>query len=362
MKDSFLIRGEGGAFYRLSNAQGKEWLMPVRDMRTAMCLYQPSGRKGKLLKSLFPLVHRIPLVRRIAGARSECCRLSDSLNGLLSRLFGETEFGFSVFYGTPCVHQKITVQISRGDRILGYLKLSDSGRIADLFQHEAGILAELRRSGMENIPECLYCGKLDDGVHIFVQSTVKSLRSRTMHDWLPAHEKFLDELYRRTRSTVPFESSDYCRTLSEFRERAEELSGVPGIFEAADAIDGIISAMKGKEVDFCACHGDFTPWNMFSENGNLFVFDWEYSRLSCPPVLDRYHFFTQTAIFGRGMTAREITDYLQTADAGWIDRDSYMMYIVDVIARFVLRDGDSLREDTAAQVRIWAEILKFLRK
>ena len=39
-------------FYRFGNADGKYWIMPVRGMRTAMNLYQPSGIKGKMLKDL----------------------------------------------------------------------------------------------------------------------------------------------------------------------------------------------------------------------------------------------------------------------------------------------------------------------
>lgn len=45
------FRGEG--FYKLVNGDGKVWLMPARNMRIAMNLYQPSGIKGKLLKHFF---------------------------------------------------------------------------------------------------------------------------------------------------------------------------------------------------------------------------------------------------------------------------------------------------------------------
>ena len=37
---------DGAYFHECANADGKRWLMPVRHMRTAMGLYQPSGPKG----------------------------------------------------------------------------------------------------------------------------------------------------------------------------------------------------------------------------------------------------------------------------------------------------------------------------
>ena len=52
-------------FYKIQNADGKCWLMPRRDVRMAMALYQPSGWKGRLLKQLFPYVHWSKVVRRV---------------------------------------------------------------------------------------------------------------------------------------------------------------------------------------------------------------------------------------------------------------------------------------------------------
>ena len=41
-----ILRFRGEVFYRLMNGDGKVWLMPARNMRVAMNLYQPSGIKG----------------------------------------------------------------------------------------------------------------------------------------------------------------------------------------------------------------------------------------------------------------------------------------------------------------------------
>ena len=359
--DAFLTRGAGGPFYRLTNAEGKEWLIPVRHMRVALNLYQPSGRNGKLLKALFPWLHRMPLVRRIVGARMELCTLNGGLKDLLSQLFHEQELEFSVFYGTPCVHQKITVQVSHGRRILGYFKLSDSQEIGSLFQHEAHVLDVLHHSGMADIPACLYNGRLEDTTHVFVQDTVKTQKSRVVHHWTPIHDAFVDALCWNTRQTIRFEDSNYYQTLTGLKEHIDWLPKEVDAALVVAAVDETITKWKGREVDFSAYHGDFTPWNMFVESGRLFVFDWEYARLSYPPMLDRYHFFTQTAIFERHWTAKEVIDCMQTNACNWVDVECYKLYLIDVISRFTIRERGNASA-MAHSIKIWGDILEYLCK
>ena len=164
------FRGEG--FYKLVNGDGKVWLMPARNMRIAMNLYQPSGIKGKLLKHFFPLLHHFGFVRKVAGAEKVACSLDGKLYNFLCKLFRNGNLEFSVFCGTPCVHQKITIQLSSGKEILGYCKVSESEEIGGIFQRECETLGKLMAKGVEGIPECLYCGEIMKGVYAFVQAFV----------------------------------------------------------------------------------------------------------------------------------------------------------------------------------------------
>lgn len=110
--ERFLIKGTGKHLYRFSNADGKTWLMPAHNMQVAMNLYQPSGRNGKMVKALLPRLHRLPLIRKVIHAKSVYYDINDELKRLFYQLFHEAEIDFSIFCGTPCVHQKITMQIS----------------------------------------------------------------------------------------------------------------------------------------------------------------------------------------------------------------------------------------------------------
>ena len=348
----------GEKFYRFGNADGKYWIMPVRGMRTAMNLYQPSGIKGKTLKALLPLLHWLLPVRKAIHAEQMCCSLKEELRTLLCRLFGTERIGFSIFEGTPSVHRKITMQLTCGSRILGYCKLSESNDIKELFVKESGMLSWLADKGITDIPGALYCGTLRCGMHIFVQSTVKTNASAIIHEWNGLHETFLAHLHERTKQRVLFEDSDYYKTLLALEEHIEWLPDNVDKELITGAVATIRQEYCGREMEFSAYHGDFTPWNMFKENGRLFVFDFEYSAKSCPPSLDRYHFFTQTALFEKKWGVGEITAFMASEEGTWIDKGIYRLYLIEIISRFTTRENKKVQGAEKELFTIWSNLLK----
>lgn len=357
-----IVSNSGNPFYRFSNADGKTWIMPARNMRIAMNLYQPSGRNGKLIKALFPWLHGIPFVRKVIHAERLHYKLRDELKQLLCRLFHEEDIEFSLFGGTPCVHQKVTIQISKGCHILGYCKVSGSDEIAALFRSEADLLELLKRQGMEGIPQCLYCGKTAESFSLFVQSTEKTQQSKIPHEWSNLQEHFLNELQRNTGQNITFEKSDYYKTLSDLQSHLDWLPEFMNRNVIEKTINKIVNSYKGKIVNFSAYHADFTPWNMLVEKNRLFVFDWEYARTTYPPMLDRYHFFTQTVIFEKHWQGKEIIAFLQSPNTNWVNSERYSLYLLDIISRFTVREKGTVEGDIAHSMKIWNDLLVYLNK
>jgi hypothetical protein len=334
--------------------------MPVRRLKTAMNLYQPSGMKGKLLKCLFPYLHWNSAVRRILQAEAFHCALRNDIYQLLCRVFGVEKLVFSVFGGTPSVHQKITIQLTAGNRILGYCKLSDNDETISLFHGETRILKTLRDRRVMDIPQCLFCGRLQDGTGIFIQSTMKTNNSKTVHKWTKLQEQFLANMYEKTKQELLFEDTDYYQMLLALKQHLEWLPDNIDKNIVELSIYQVMSAFCGKKVEFSAYHADFTPWNMFVERNRLFVFDFEYARMTCPPKLDRYHFFSQTAIFERHWSANEILEYIQSDAGKWINKQMYIFYLLDVMSRFTMREKGNIEGDVAKSLTIWSSLLKHL--
>lgn len=350
--------GSGNRCYRITNADGKSWLLPARNMRVALNLYQPSGRNGKLLKALFPWLHRLPFVRKAIKAETISCTLQQELKELLLGIFNCKDLEFAIFEGTPSVHQKMTIQLSCGNKILGYCKASDNEEILQLFEKEAAALSLLAQKGVTNIPQALHCGTLSNGVHIFVQSTAKTTKSQVVHTWGALQERFLATLHEKTRQTLPFGESDYCRTTTALQEHIDWLPA-PCRDVVTTAIEGVMAEYCGKMVEFSACHADFTPWNMFVERSELFVFDFEYTALTYPPGIDCCHFELQTAIFEKRLSREDIVEYLTGRDVAY--KRLLRLYLLDVISRFTIRERGNANGDIANCLDIWCYLLKNIK-
>lgn len=340
-------------FYRISNADGKVWLMPKQHLATAMCLYQPSGWKGKLFKKWFPVLHKLAFARKALHISQEYISLYPKLRTLLCSLFFD-DVEFAAFLGTPCVHQKVTIQIFHGKKILGYCKVSQNKDIAALFAHEDAILAELKVKG---IPTILSRGEYD-GFHFMIQTTEKTLYSKPHHSWGELEGNFLKQLQANNSRTLPFEETDFYNDLVYLREHLQEFN-ITQRDTIASALTAAFTEYANRNVCFSPYHADFTPWNMFVEDGKLFVFDWEYARLTYPAGLDRYHFFTQVAYFEHHATAADIIDYCETTKAAWIDRSQYRNYLLSIISIYLQRENGK-PENFSTQLSFWCEILSWL--
>lgn len=341
-------------FYKLTNADSKTWMLPARNVRTALELYQPSGCRGILLKRLFPYLHRLPAVRQAVHAEAAACALLPDILELARSAFDCDELEYSIFGGTPSVHQKITIQFFSGENILGYAKVTSSEAIRSLFHHESRLLDSLERMKVQGIPRCLYCGQLQSGMDIFLQSTVKTRHSFSPSRWTSLHEAFLSDLARKTAVDVAFESSDFYQSLAALKHMIPLLpQEYSSLIEPP--LSRLIAIYSGSQCRFSALHADFTPWNMFIQSGSLFVFDWEYGRLSYPPMLDRYHFHIQQAITVAHLSADEIRRGIECKH--WFSADDLNSYLLDIISRFVGRENGGLSESLRSALDIWTKLL-----
>ena len=387
-------------FYKIKNSDGKCWLMPMRDVRMGLALYQPSGWKGRLLKQLFPYVHWSKLVRKVLNIELVEHVLQDELKEVICRAFGVEEFRYSVFEGTPSVHQKTTIQVWNGEKILGYVKLTESEEVGRLFEREEkflstvnsqqstvnsqlsgiifspteeksrrddiiqtgvrtpdwGITSNINPVGVTDLVPKAVVFRLESGATILIQTTRKTLRSEVVHEWGALQQRFVDELYEKTVQEIRWEESDVAQSLSALREHIDWLPEGVDRDVVLKKIDDVVEKMRGQSVKYGAYHADFTPWNMFVEGGELFVFDWEYAGRKYPKGLDRYHFWMQTALFEKHWSVEELKRYMCSDDGKWIDREMLEMYLLDIMSKYVMREGGKV--DELGLFGVWCEMVK----
>lgn len=320
----------------------------------ALQLYQPSGIKGILLKKLFPFLHNFGFVRNRIGASIEDYTLSPELISLAEKAFQTKDLEFSVFGGTPSVHQKTTIQFFKGKEILGYCKISCNPDIKALFYHEKDLLDYLNRLQVKEVPQCLYCGEDKNGNGIFIQSTKKKPNSKSPSSWTDLHEDFLQRLSEDTATYTIFDNTDFAGSLRRLKANLHLLpENLQAIIEKN--LETVWCKYRGKEVIYSTFHADFTPWNMFVDGNHLFVFDWEYGAYIYPPMLDKYHFFVQQMIHVSHLSPLEIKSNLEKEN--WYQEDMMRFYLLDIISGYLNRDKENISEVTLNQIKDWTKML-----
>lgn len=347
-------------FISFSNSDLKRWVMPVKGLKMAMNLYQPSGRNGWLVKRLLPYIYWLPMVRRVIDAQMINIALSNEVYEAISEVVGVKKFQFSIFEGTPSAHQKTTIQVSQGDNILAYCKISQSEDVASLFRQEQQRLDFLQSRGVEQVPKCLFCGRVGE-YHLFIQSTKKSCRSTIIHRWTKKHSEFLELLHKTTKAECRFEESDLAKSLCSLEVRLNTLPSADAA-TIGSAIEIVRAYYTGRIVEFSGYHGDFTPWNMFFEKGELFVFDLEYYQTANLPYSDMFHYITQIAILERKYTAQRVYSYFKKETkpyANIFDNISvaYLAYLLGIISFYFRINPDSFGP-TDNGYRQWVDIIK----
>lgn len=351
-------------YLKITNKDGKVWLMPKQHMKTGLELYQPSSKKGMLLKRWLPWLYWLkPLMGKMGMSDIEYV-MDPQIHHIIEKEFNQDDVEYSVFEGTPCVHQKTTIQIFKGENILGYCKVTKNPELYSIFQHEQKLLGWFHEKGVGQIPECPYCGKTEDGNIVFLQTTTKTLNSLVGHELGIKQLEFLSMLKVKTGVEMLYHESDQYQAICSLKAH-ENLLTVSQQKIMSWAVDAIETYYGAKKQLFCAYHADFTPWNMFENAGRLFVFDFEYGRYSYMPYLDMFHFLTQTAIFERELSAKQIyeemlgreTELKEFFDNPWM---AYLIYLVDVTARFVVRDGLSRTSDVDKLIKTWFELMELV--
>lgn len=355
MIEKILISDEGEGCtdcISFGNADGKRWVMPRRRMRMAMNLYQPSSRKGRMVKTFLPIRLLQDIISKKISSEKCRLRLNEDLQLLFCDIWGKGSLDFALFGGTPGKHCKTILQLSRGNDILGYCKVTRNPEVASLFDGETYTLQSLHKKGIDCVPRALYRGRTNEGWELFVQSTVKTKKSKVCHAWSEMHDKFLETLALKTREEVAFEESDYFHTL---RQLIDNIGLYPIPEKRAfvkNETEKILAQYTGKTVTCTAYHGDFTPWNTFAEDDKLYVFDWEYGKMTYPPGLDKCHFIIQTSIFEKHLTPDQIKGLISG-----LPQETVRMYLLDVISRFTIREQGHPSPEVSNSMRIWTELL-----
>ena len=340
-------------FYQFKDSNDRTWLMPERNMATAMDLYNPTGRRAAVIKEWFPTLHRLPFADRAFNTVRNKYRLNPEMQSIAKEAFGADNIEYSILGGTLSVSNVITIQFFKGKRILGYGKVTDNPDVEQRFIKEHILLDYLWKLHVYGIPKSLLVKRLDNGSTISLQTSEKRASSHSPQIWTPLHEDFLNEMAVKTAVPVPFLESDFYGNLCELTKRLQSL---PEEIRqtVSDSLGAVHRDFGVYTYVLTTYHGNFTPRNMYVNGNRLFVANWENAELSYPPTLDRYHFLTHQYIHTEHLSAIEV--YNAICRHKWYDANLFRCYLLDRVYRTMCHnDGETRCE--SEMLKVWSRLL-----
>jgi hypothetical protein len=281
-------------------------IVPLRNKActaASLALYQPSLKKAKMRKYLAYIIGRAGLSSlwipyRLIISQNSHVGSQQGIPAHAKKIFGN-HIDFALFTGTPGYLRKTTIQImDHAGSILGYCKIGNNPQTKAVLQNEADMLDLLSRLslGRALTPTKLFAGESHSGDFCLIQSTKKGHLSSAPLIPGDVHLDFLTRLMEQTGREGAFLESP-C-----YREVAERLTSVYGYAdtgkyqELSKALEWASQVLSRNKITLFLAHRDFTPWNTFISEGQLFVFDWEFARTGWIPLADAFHFILQKGI------------------------------------------------------------------
>jgi hypothetical protein len=265
------------------------WLLPLETgslTASGLALFQPLVPAARWMKALAAGLSRAHL-QHVWAWRKVYLSYGPELAGFAER--GDTA-RFAFFTGTDSPHRKVAVQImDKTGKIHAFAKVTRNPDVAALLMHEASVLRRLESLPMRSvaIPRLLRSERINDAT-VLVTDTLKTPKSRSATELTAAHIEFARELSQVTQGAT--------RALSEigaqYRKRMDRVHARlhPAWQQRLLHAVNFLFRSPLDEVPTSMCHGDFTPWNTFSCERGLYVFDWEYAADGSLPGHDIAHF------------------------------------------------------------------------
>lgn len=243
-------------------------------------LWRGLGRAHLRLDGALPASWRLPVVN---WERFPVRELFDAQAGDGAR--------YAILCGSPGPLQKIAVLRMVHDRSRWQLaKVAVQPSADAAVALEAGWLGKLGRVAdlAPFVPTLTAAGTLAGGRHFVTMSAVPHGGPAFRFD--QAHYSFLVALGALGRTFLPWSITGAFTRLRSRTRAVAPLLDTRHRDIVWSALEEIERQIGSRSLPACFAHGDFAPWNLRKETGNLYVFDWEYAELNGNPLQDFLHF------------------------------------------------------------------------
>jgi len=210
---------------------------------------------------------------------------------------------WALFTGTIGPNQKyVLYQQNRTEKGGAFTKIALSPQSQSLINNERSVIGDLAQ--VENL-SFHFPDILNSDLNSITFMENPSFMNR-INQWSDQHALFLKSVEKINTKKYSFGDFDKIHQLSSriknlLNYRKKMPSGI------AKKLNYLHQSLQNSTVETHLAHGDFTPWNMYSDKeGILYIYDWELSSAAFPKGFDFYHFIFQNSVLVQKKNWKEI--------------------------------------------------------
>jgi len=318
-KDSFDKSDNQLTFQFISNPDGSvRWLFPkTLKEPTFLSFYNTSSLFSKLLANTIRLLFFFRMQKLIINGE---INIRIEKNSLLDIVLSENTFeNYSIFMGTKGENRKAIVELNRNYKTSIFAKLGLTKNSINLVKKEIDNLTFLNSKnisklvvpkilysnreagiiGLENIRPRKYTQKIKlDAAHYNALEELANIKSEQQR-WKDI--KLLDKCKSNINSLENVEHSNNGIDIEKKENLKKNLYAISDMLSTDDYVQTALS------------HCDFTPWNMYVKDNEVFLLDWELSRFDVPLLYDFFHYIFQSSILIKKNSFAEIISDIKIA-------------------------------------------------
>lgn len=291
----------GNTFYYINNPDGSmRWIYPSSvKVPYFLDLYNSGSLKGSVYKHLVKMAFCSGLRRSVSSGQFT---LQQKIKNKVEEVIESNgEVGYSIFTGTVGENRKSIISLHRNRQTSHYIKIAFNEQPRKLIKNEWTMLTTLSKYDFTALSLPQVSVAIDPN---FVKvSNVKPGITISANRLRDVHLKALGELYmtnhenRKIADTPAWKTiSNQLNLLDKEHDILNDLDAtlVYGIIQRLFELHNSIDTETIIPVSFA--HGDFTPWNMYTDDHRLYVYDWELAGAGMPMLVDLFHFVFQSQV------------------------------------------------------------------
>lgn len=300
----------------INNPDGSvRWIWPLKSKQPLFLkFYHVQGLKANLFAFIIPFIFKTGFQQFIFK--------STKINTMNPNILDA--HNWALFTGTSGPNQKYILYQKNSVKGGGYFtKIGITLQSQSLINHEKSVIDSLRKK--QNIyfdfPVVTHS---DQNTVTFLENSSFNIRVNT---WSPQHTFFLHSLNNLSPNVYSFTDFDLIHQISNRIKYLKNTSHkLP--FGIIKKLEFLLQSIRNFSVQTHLSHGDFTPWNTWSDTeGRLLVYDWELANENYPFGFDYFHFIIQNGVLTKKKSWRELSDEINNHSSNIFKNDDQEKYL-----------------------------------